>query len=177
MHKNNQGQFVQKIHIITTGGTIDKRYAPKSGDLYVGEPIVSKALSEAGVVADLFGISEFLQKDSLEITKEERADLARLVAKSSAERILITHGTDTMRQTAMVIDGAIKDKTVVLTGAFVPGSMDGSDARFNIGGAFVAAQILPPGVYIAMNGRALPYEIYKKYPSSCRFLPSPGHAE
>jgi len=162
---------MQKVHIITTGGTIDKRYAPKSGELYVGAPIVAEVLGDAGVVPDLFSISEFIQKDSLEISKEERVDLARLVARSLADRIMITHGTDTMRQTAMVIDAATKDKTVVLTGAFVPGSMDGSDAHFNIGGAFVAAQILPPGGYIAMNGRALPYEIYKKNHTSARFLP------
>lgn len=154
------------IHLVATGGTIDKRYDPPTGNLYVGPPVLPAILAAAGISLD---VSEVLRKDSLEITDAERAALAAFVAASPARRILITHGTDTMGASAALIEAAAPGKTVVLTGAMVPWSIAGSDAAFNIGVAYAAAQALPPGVYIAMHGRALPHAQYVKDRTLGRF--------
>lgn len=156
-----------RIHLIATGGTIDKRYDPLTGQLYVGPPVLPLILEMAGIAMD---VSEVMRKDSLEITDAERAALAACVAASPAGRILITHGTDTMGASAALIEPAAPGKTVVLTGAMVPWSIAGSDAAFNVGVAFAAAQTLPPGVYIAMHGRVLPHALYLKDRTLGRFL-------
>ena len=155
------------LHLIATGGTIDKRYDPPSGNLYVGPPVITEILASAGISLT---VTEVLRKDSLEITDEERQQLAAAVAAAPASRILITHGTDTMGASARVIEAAAPGKTVVLTGAMIPYSIDGSDAAFNVGIAFSAVQILPAGVYIAMHGRVLPHAQYVKDRTQGRFL-------
>lgn len=149
----------ERVHLIATGGTIDKLYDPLTGDLYVGPPVLAAILATAGISLD---VSEVLKKDSLEITDGERAALAAFVAASSSRRLLITHGTDTMGASAALIEAAAPGKTVVLTGAMVPYSIAGSDAAFNVGVAFAAVQTLPPGVYIAMHGKVLPHARYVK---------------
>ena len=155
------------LYLIATGGTIDKRYDPPSGNLYVGPPVITEILASAGISLT---VTEVLRKDSLEITDEERQQLAAAVAAAPASRILITHGTDTMGASARVIEAAAPGKTVVLTGAMIPYSIDGSDAAFNVGIAFSAVQILPAGVYIAMHGRVLPHAQYVKDRTQGRFL-------
>lgn len=157
------------IHLIATGGTIDKLYDPLTGNLHIGPPVLPVILASAGIAHD---VSEVLRKDSLEITDGERANLAAFVADSTARRLLITHGTDTMGASAALIEAAAPGKTVVLTGAMVPYSIAGSDAAFNVGVAYAAAQILPPGVYIAMHGRVLPHAQYLKDRTLGRFLAS-----
>jgi L-asparaginase len=149
----------ERVHLIATGGTIDKLYDPLTGDLYVGPPVLAAILATAGIS---LAVWEVLKKDSLEITDGERTALAAFVAASSASRLLITHGTDTMGASAALIEAAAPGKTVVLTGAMVPHSIAGSDAAFNVGVAFAAVQTLPPGVYIAMHGKALPHARYVK---------------
>ena len=140
-----------KIQILTTGGTIDKFYFDRKDTFQVGEPQIGQLLREANVTVE-YEIRELLHKDSLELTDEDRQRLKETVAALDSRRIVITHGTDTMTASAVVL-AAIPDKTIVLTGALSPARFSDSDAPFNIGMAFAAAQSLPPGVYVAMNGR------------------------
>lgn len=137
--------------IVTTGGTIDKVYFDAKSDYQVGEPQIGRILQELGV-AFRFHVIPLLRKDSLELTDADRQLLRATIAAQEESRVLVTHGTDTMVQTARVLAG-IPGKTIVLTGALNPARFQGSDAEFNIGCAVGAVQVLPPGVYIAMNGR------------------------
>jgi len=144
-------QGPEPIVIVTTGGTIDKAYFDALSTYQIGEPIVKRVLDAANVTHP-YRIVELLRKDSLELTDEDRQRLKETVAALDSRRIVITHGTDTMTASAVVLR-AIPDKTIVLTGALSPARFSDSDAPFNIGMAFAAAQSLPPGVYVAMNGR------------------------
>ncbi|HEY1771714.1 MAG TPA: asparaginase domain-containing protein [Gammaproteobacteria bacterium] len=142
---------MQKLRIFTTGGTIDKIYFDAKSEYEVGEPQIGEILREMGV-GFTFEITSLMRKDSLDLTDEDRQIIHESVAGDPAERLLITHGTDTMTDTAKALQG-IPGKTVVLTGSLNPARFRGSDAIFNIGGAVAAAQTLPAGVYIFMNGR------------------------
>ena len=144
-------QGPEPIVIVTTGGTIDTAYFDALSTYQIGEPIVKRVLDAANVTHP-YRIVELLRKDSLELTDEDRQRLKETVAALDSRRIVITHGTDTMTASAVVL-AAIPDKTIVLTGALSPARFSDSDAPFNIGMAFAAAQSLPPGVYVAMNGR------------------------
>lgn len=137
--------------IVTTGGTIDKIYFDDKSDFQVGEPQIGRILQELGV-AFRFSVIPILRKDSLHLTTEDRELLRATIAAQPARHVLVTHGTDSMVETATVL-AQIPDKTIVLTGALNPARFRGSDAEFNIGCAVGAVQSLPPGVYIAMNGR------------------------
>jgi len=140
-----------KIKIITTGGTIDKLYFDAKSQYQVGAPQVGDVLQEANLAVD-YEICSLMRKDSLELTDADRGQILRMVEECPETRIIVTHGTDTMIQTALTL-GRIADKTVVLTGAMQPAKFRYSDAVFNVGAAFTAVQLLPPGVFIAMNGR------------------------
>ena len=142
---------MDKLRIFTTGGTIDKIYFDAKSEYEVGEPQIGEILREMGVGFP-FEITSLMRKDSLDMTAADRELIRDAVSRDAAGRILITHGTDTMTDTAAVLKG-IAAKTVVLTGALNPARFRGSDAIFNIGGAVAAAQSLPPGIYIFMNGR------------------------
>lgn len=142
---------MQKLRIFTTGGTIDKIYFDAKSEYEVGEPQIGEILREMGVGFP-FEMTSLMRKDSLDLTDEDREIIRKAVASDSAERVLITHGTDTMTDTAKALQG-IPGKTIVLTGSLNPARFRGSDAIFNIGGAVAAAQTLPAGVYIFMNGR------------------------
>ena len=142
------------VHIFTTGGTIDKIYFDAKNTYHIGEPAIARVLREAGVTVP-FEVEPVLRKDSLELTDEDRAILAERVAASPAHCILVTHGTDTMARTAEVLR-AVAGKTIILTGSMQPALFRDSDAVFNIGAAFLAAQTLPPGVHLVMQGRAFP---------------------
>ena len=133
----------EPIVIVTTGGTIDKAYFDALSQYQIGEPVVKKVLDAANVTHP-YRIVELLRKDSLELTDEDRQRLKETVAALDARRIVITHGTDTMTDSAAVL-AAIPGKTIVLTGALSPARFSDSDATFNIGMAFAAAQSLPPG--------------------------------
>jgi L-asparaginase len=139
------------IQFITTGGTIDKVYFDAKSDYQIGESTLYELLREANLTLD-FEINPVLRKDSLEMTAEDRALIRRAVESSISERIVITHGTDTMVDTGRALAG-IPGKTIVLTGAMQPARFRSTDALFNVASAITAAQILPAGVYLAMNGR------------------------
>ncbi|WP_240126431.1 asparaginase domain-containing protein [Thermomonas alba] len=142
---------MDNLLIVTTGGTIDKVYFDAKSDYQVGEPQIGRILQELGV-AFHFHVIPLLRKDSLELTDADRQLLRATIAAQSESRVLVTHGTDTMVQTARML-ADIPGKTIVLTGALNPARFRGSDAEFNIGCAVGAVQVLPPGAYIAMNGR------------------------
>ncbi len=142
---------MEELLIVTTGGTIDKVYFDDKSDFQVGEPQIGRILQELGV-AFRFSVIGLLRKDSLHINQDDRELLRAAIAAQPMKRVLVTHGTDTMVETARVL-ATVPDKTIVLTGALNPARFRGSDADFNIGTAVGAVQSLPAGVYIAMNGR------------------------
>jgi L-asparaginase len=142
---------MDNLLIVTTGGTIDKVYFDDKSDYQVGEPQIGRILQELGVAFE-FRVIPILRKDSLHIDADDRELLRATIAGHDARQVLVTHGTDTMVETAKVL-ASIGGKTIVLTGALNPARFRGSDAEFNIGTAVGAVQSLPAGVYIAMNGR------------------------
>lgn len=156
------------IQVFTTGGTIDKTYFDAASAYEVGEPQIADLLREAQVTA-AYEVETLLRKDSLDLTDADRAIIARRVRESASRRLLITHGTDTMVQTAQALQEAGLSKTVVLVGSLSPARFKSSDAAFNIGFAFAAAQTLPPGIYIAMNGRVFDPEHVCKNREANRF--------
>lgn len=139
------------MQILTTGGTIDKIYFDANSEFQVGEPAIERLLHEANVRFD-YSVKSILRKDSLELTDADRARIREEVIACAHEQVLITHGTDTMVDTAKAL-GGLEGKTIVLTGAMQPARIHSSDAVFNIGCAVAAVQMLDPGVYIAMHGR------------------------
>ena len=140
-----------KLKIFATGGTIDKIYFDKKSQYEVGDPQAGSVLERANVVID-FKVESILRQDSLDITAEDRRMIRQAVESCPENHIIITHGTDTMIDTAAALSG-IAEKTIVLTGSMYPARFHESDAVFNLGCAVIAAQTLAPGVYIAMNGR------------------------
>lgn len=148
------------IKILTVGGTIDKIYFDAASEFKIGEPQIAEVLREAGVTAS-YAIESLMRKDSLEMDDADRAQVAQAVAAQSCQRILITHGTDTMADTARAL-GDCGDKTVVFTGAMQPARFRVTDAVFNIGFALGVLNALPPGVYLAMNGQVFdPAHVHK----------------
>ncbi len=139
------------VQVFTTGGTIDKVYFDARSEFEVGEPQIVDIFKEAGVTL-AYGDEMLFRKDSLDLTDEDRAVIRDRVARTPCRRVLITHGTDTMVQTARALQG-LPGKTVVLVGSLAPARFKTTDAEFNIGFALAAVQALPPGVYLAMNGR------------------------
>jgi L-asparaginase len=158
---------MDKLRIFTTGGTIDKIYFDAKSEYEVGEPQIGEILREMGVGFP-FEITSLMRKDSLDMTDADRALIREAVSKDPAQRVLITHGTDTMTETAAALQG-IPGKTIVLTGALNPARFRGSDAIFNIGGAALVSQTLPPGVYIVMNGRVFDARKVRKNREKNRF--------
>lgn len=140
-----------KIKVFTTGGSIDKIYSTRESNFVVDEPQVFAIFQDANVGFD-FEIESLTRKDSLELSDSDRQLIAHKVRSTPEKYILITHGTDTMISTALELIG-ISGKVIVLTGAMQPAAFKYSDAPFNIGGAVVALQTLPEGVYLVMNGK------------------------
>jgi L-asparaginase len=156
-----------KIKFFTTGGTIDKVYFDAKSEFEVGTPQVSELLNDANVTFE-HEIESVLRKDSLDMTDTDRALVRDRIAADPATRIVVTHGTDTMIQTARVLK-SIAGKTIVLTGSMQPARLRVTDAAFNLGTAVAAAQTLPPGVYIAMNGKIFDPDTSRKNVASHRF--------
>ena len=142
---------MQHLIIVTTGGTIDKIYFDDKSTFQIGAPQIGDILQALGV-AFTFDIVPLLRKDSLHIDERDRALMRTTIEAQTHRYVLVTHGTDTMVETAQSLYG-IPGKVIVLTGALNPALFKGSDAVFNIGCAVAAVQTLPDGVYIAMNGR------------------------
>jgi L-asparaginase len=155
------------IAIFTTGGTIDKVYFDAKGGYEVGASMVEQILGH-GRVSDAIPVVELLRKDSLEMSQDDRAIIRDAIASSDATRIIVTHGTDTMADTARALRG-IPGKTIVLTGALQPGRFAGSDASFNLGMAVAAVQVLPLGVYLVANGKVFTADRVRKNAALNRF--------
>jgi L-asparaginase len=139
------------IKIFTTGGTFDKIYFDAKSEFHIGDTIIGTLLEEANVDFD-YDIEALLKKDSLEMDEIDRELIRTSVGNVYNQRILITHGTDTMVETAQALL-SIEDKTIVLFGAMQPARMRYSDAMYNLGVASAAVQLLPAGLYLAMNGK------------------------
>ena len=156
--------MAQDVRIITTGGTFDKQYDAISGELTFRESQLPRILGQARCTLTVH-LEGPLAVDSLFMTEAQRIEVANSCLHSAEERIIIIHGTDTMCNTAHVIAhtlGTEHTKTVVLTGAMIPYSLEGSDAIFNLGCAVSAVQLLPPGVYLTMSGRIFSWDNCKK---------------
>lgn len=140
------------IKLLITGGTIDKRYNPLNGELTLTESSVQSMLNQ-GRTEIAITLETIMLKDSLEIDNNDRQKILQHCLTHSGKRIIITHGTDTMVQTAKVLAQNISDKTIVLLGAMLPYQFKHSDALFNLGCAVAAVQALDDGIYITMNGQ------------------------
>lgn len=156
-----------KICILTAGGTIDKVYFDALSEYSVGHPQVARILRAAAVEIET-SLDALFRKDSLELTDEDRASILERVQGVDSDRVLITHGTDTMTLTAEKLM-SVEGKTIVLVGSLSPAAMRESDAEFNVGFAFAAVQLLPHGVYIAMNGRVFEAGRVRKNRDANRF--------
>jgi L-asparaginase len=141
----------EPILVLTTGGTIDKAYFDALSEYQIVESGIPALIAEARVALP-FRVLELMRKDSLELTDADRDLIAAAVREAPERHVVITHGTDTMTETAKVL-GGIADKTVVLTGALSPARFAETDAPFNLGMAFATAQVAAPGVWIAMSGQ------------------------
>lgn len=157
------------IRFLTTGGTIDKIYFDALGEYEVGESLVQHILGE-GLAQFDFDVVSLFRKDSLDITAEDRQKIRSAIEDDSNSLFVVTHGTDTMVETAEALVG-IAGKTIVLTGALSPARFRSTDAVFNIGLAVGAVQSLAPGVYIAMSGRVFQAGKVRKNRSRNRFEP------
>ena len=155
------------IRFITTGGTIDKIYFDELSQFEVGESQIQHVLTEGRVEFD-YEVTPLLQKDSLEMTDEDRLKLRDFIAGDKADRVIVTHGTDTMPETADALAG-LDGKTIVLTGALTPARFKTTDAIFNVGMAVAAVQTAEPGVYIAMNGQVFRAGAVRKNRAENRF--------
>ena len=139
------------VQIFSCGGTIDKIYFDAKSEYEVGLPQIDAVFKEAGVTFD-YSVESLMRKDSLDMTDDDRRLVRDKVEASDSRLFLITHGTDTMPETAKALAG-IADKVIVLTGSMTPARFRGSDAEFNIGCAVGALFSQSAGVFIAMNGR------------------------
>jgi L-asparaginase len=161
-----KGMAVQ-IEIMTTGGTIDKVYFDAKSSYEIGEPQINDVLRDANLTID-YKITPLLRKDSLELTAADRELIKNAVIKSNAAKIVMTHGTDTMVETAKFLRG-VAGKTIVLTGSMQPARFRFTDAIYNIASAITAVQLLPAGVWIAMNGQVFDPEQLRKNRDMNRF--------
>lgn len=141
----------QPILVLTTGGTIDKAYFDALSEYQIVESGIPALIAEARVALPV-RVLELMRKDSLELTDADRDLIAAAVREAPERHVVITHGTDTMTETAKVLSG-IEGKTIVLTGALSPARFAETDAPFNLGMAFATAQVAAPGVWIAMSGQ------------------------
>ncbi len=156
------------IRIFITGGTFDKEYNELNGELFFKETHMHELL-EMGRNKVPVTISTLMLIDSLEMTDKDREWIVYQCSQATEDKIVITHGTDTMTETARVVAGHIKDKTVVLTGAMIPIKFGSSDGLFNLGSALAFVQTLPHGVYVAMNGRYFTWDNVRKNKLTGRF--------
>ena len=155
------------VQIYSCGGTIDKVYFDAKSEYEVGSPTITEIFKQANVGFE-FAIEPLMQKDSLEMTDEDRSLICKRVRDCSAHHVLITHGTDTMPVTARAL-AEIPGKTIVLTGSMTPARFAVSDAEFNIGCAVGALLSKPPGVYVAMNGMVFDGKLVRKNREAGRF--------
>jgi L-asparaginase len=149
------------IRILVTGGTFDKEYNERSGQLFFKDTHIAEMLRLGRSRVEVT-IRTVMMIDSLEMSDTDRALIVQNCLQSEEDHLVITHGTDTMAETAAAVAGAVTGKTVVLTGAMIPYAFGSSDGLFNLGSALSFVQVLPPGVYIAMNGKCFPWDRVRK---------------
>lgn len=149
------------IRIFITGGTFDKEYNEITGQLYFNDTHLHDLL-EMGRSKVSVEIRTLMMVDSLEMTDEDREIIAHQCNQCEEDKIVLTHGTDTMSETAKMLAQKVKDKTIILTGAMIPIKFGSSDGLFNLGSALAFAQTLPAGVYVAMNGRFFNWDNVRK---------------
>jgi L-asparaginase len=149
------------IRIFITGGTFDKEYNEITGQLYFNDTHMNDLL-QMGRCKVQVKISTLMMIDSLEMTNEDRELIADQCNQCDEDKIVITHGTDTMTETAATLAKKIKNKAVILTGAMIPIKFGSSDGLFNLGSALAFAQTLSPGIYVAMNGRYFTWDNVQK---------------
>jgi L-asparaginase len=149
------------IRILVTGGTFDKEYNERDGTLFFKDTHVAEMLRLGRSRVEIT-IRTVMMIDSLEMTDADRALIVQNCLQAEEDRIVITHGTDTMTDTAAALAHAGMGKTVVLTGAMIPYAFGSSDGLFNLGSALSFVQVLPAGVYIAMNGKCFPWDRVRK---------------
>jgi len=151
----------ETVRVFVTGGTFDKEYKERDGSLYFKDTHLRDMLKLGRNLVNV-EVRTLMMVDSLEMDDEDRAVILGQCRKCPQDRIVITHGTDTMEITARMLGEAITDKTVILTGAMIPYAFGSSDGLFNLGSALAFAQSLPHGVYIAMNGRYFTWDNVRK---------------
>ncbi|QUW02623.1 asparaginase [Chloracidobacterium validum] len=159
------------VRILLTGGTLDKVYDERTGNLVFSRTHLFDMLDQARCYLVNITIEPVMLKDSLDMTEADRAAIRAAAQRSPETRLLITHGTDTMTETAHDLANHVTDKTVVFVGAMIPYSFGGSDALFNLGFALASARVLPPGVYVAMNGTVFDWHNVRKNRERGRFEP------
>ena len=152
---------MEPIRILVTGGTFDKEYNELNGELFFQSTHAGDMLRLGRCLLEV-EIETLMMIDSLQMTDADRGHILERCRAVSEKRIVITHGTDTMAETAAVLGHGLTGKTVVLTGAMVPYIFSNSDAVFNLGCAVTAVQLLPHGVFITMNGRVFPWDRVRK---------------
>ena len=163
---------MKQIRILVTGGTFDKEYDELTGRLFFRDTHVEEMLRRGRARLDL-AVETVMMIDSLEMDDRGRAAIVARCAEAREEAIVITHGTDTMVDTARALAGAaIARKTIVLTGAMVPYAFGSSDGLFNLGSALSFVQVLPAGVYVAMNGRHFSWNAVRKNRETGVFEPA-----
>jgi len=160
------------IRFLTTGGTIDKIYFDEKSRFEVGDTQVQHILQD-GLVGFDFDVRSLMRKDSLEMTDADRATIRDFIAADDASHYVITHGTDTMVETATAL-GDLEGRSIVLTGALSPARFRSTDAVFNVGLAVAAVQLVAPGVYIAMSGEVFPAGSVRKNREANRFERTTG---
>ena len=161
--------MTQPILVLTTGGTIDKNYFDALSEYQIVDSGIPALLKEARVALP-FRVVELMRKDSLELSEADRSLIASAAREAPEGRIVVTHGTDTMTETAKVLAAEVPGKTVVLTGALSPARFAETDAHFNLGMAFATAQVAAPGVYIAMSGEVFDGLKVKKDRAAGKFV-------
>ena len=149
------------VRLLITGGTFDKEYNELTGALFFKDTHVPEILRAGRCHLDV-DVRTLMMMDSLDMTEVEREIIVENCRRCRRDRIVVTHGTDSMELTARALGQAIRDRTIVLTGAMVPYMVTSSDAVFNFGCAVTAAQLSPPGVWIAMNGRVFRWDAVRK---------------
>jgi L-asparaginase len=161
------------IRVLVTGGTFDKEYDELGGRLFFKDTHLPEMLRLARCRIPV-EVETLMMIDSLDMTEADRARVVERCRASAEERLVVTHGTDTMPETARALQAANLGKTVVLTGAMVPYAFGSSDGLFNLGSALSFAQVLPPGVYVAMNGRFFAADRVRKNRQGGVFEEVPG---
>lgn len=161
------------IRILVTGGTFDKEYNELNGQLYFKDTHLPEMLRLGRSRVEVT-IRTIMMIDSMEMTDADRALIVQNCAQSPEDRIVITHGTDTMTETAAAVADGVTGKTIVLTGAMIPYAFGSSDGLFNLGSALSFVQMLPAGVYLAMNGKCFSWDRVRKNRERAEFEELPA---